>query len=61
VKPTEVPKVLKNIKGNLTILTKAPAEVAALITSVDNLKSSITSAFPAGAADAPPPPPEPTP
>jgi len=45
VKPTEVPKVLKAIKGNVDTLGKAPTVITGLVDSVKTLTTSVSSAF----------------
>lgn len=45
VKATEVPKIMKAIKGNLGVITAAPNEVSELMNSIEGLKSSIQSTF----------------
>ena len=45
VKPTEAPKIMKTIMGNINVLTKAPEEVKLLGDAVTGLKADIQAAF----------------
>jgi hypothetical protein len=45
VKATEAPKIMKSITGNIKVLNEAPNVVTGLLSSVDNLKNSISSTF----------------
>ena len=45
VKPTEIPKVVKTVKNNITVLTKLPTEAASLTTSLKDLATSVQGAF----------------
>ena len=45
VKPTEIPKVVKAVKNNITVLGKLPTEAGALTTSLKDLATSVQGAF----------------
>ncbi|MEQ1501164.1 MAG: hypothetical protein ABMB14_02990 [Myxococcota bacterium] len=45
VKATEAPKIMKTITGNLKVVGSAPDQVTALMSSLDSIKSTVTSTF----------------
>jgi hypothetical protein len=45
VNPTKIPKITKQLSGNIKILTTTPEEAKALINSIGQLKTDLTSSF----------------